>query len=97
MKIIFALRLSPILLKMARRKKSWGKIIGVGFIVLILLNLIGWAFYDMIKRNAENLLNSFGIIDPNLVSIAIIAGAIGLVLVLAGPGKGGKMVKEALD
>jgi len=63
-------------------KKKLGLIAGIGIIILVLTNLIGWSFYQLIHFNVGNILDEFGLNDPNIQNSFIIVGGMILLLVL---------------
>lgn len=81
---------------MAKRKKSWRKAGLVVLALLVLINLIGWSFYNLVNRNASEMLNGFGFTDENIQDLLIIIIAFVLVIVLTGQ-RVTKVLKEALD
>jgi len=63
-------------------KKAIGIIAIAGLLILILTNLIGWSFYNLVHYNSEILLASFGFNDPNTQNLLIIVGAIVILIAL---------------
>ena len=58
----------------------------LAFIALIVVNTIGWAFYSLINSNAAAFFESFGVEDPNIQLIAVIAGGAVILAILVAIG-----------
>jgi len=63
-------------------KKAIGITAIIVLVMLILTNLIGWSFYNLIHFNVGNFLDDFGLNDPNIQNSFIIVGGMILLLVL---------------